>query len=341
MRKNKIFLWGLIMGLTISSFSGCGIKTDTPIIGNIVGLKDNEMFKVNELICSKPEYMLVFMDVQNRYKKNLGTGIDWNAKVDDQSTLEMVAKNQTKEEISVRYALASMAKEQEVSLEKDEETAVKSAAESYFNSLNDAEKQYTGAALTDVEALYRNYFLAEKVREKLTEDSGTDISDEQARIIKIQYIHMDGTKTNPKKIKETLKEAKSIVKAGYQPFSREAKQYTVEDSIEKTICKNEATAKYELEAYQLANGEMSDIIQDGNDYYLLYCVESYMKEETEANKQKLIAEEQAKVLAEKYAGYLKDLQKDFNSKQWEGTKVTTASDVASSGLLDYFAESMK
>ncbi len=338
MRKNKIVVWGLVAGLAVSSLTGCGVKTDTPLIGNIVGLKEDEVFKVNDLICKKEEYMLVFMDVQNRYKNNLGAGLDWTAKVDDRLTLEKAAANQAKEEVAIRYTLASMAEEQEVELTDQEEADVKSDAISFFGTMTEAEKQYTGATQEDVISLYRNYYLSQKVREKLTENAGNDVSDEQARMTKIQYIHMDGTKTNPKKIKETLKEAKSIVNAGYQPFSREAKQYTVEDSIEKVIKKNEATKTYELEAYKLADGEMSDIIQDGTDYYLLYCVESYMKKETEANKQKLIEAEKDKVLAQQYGEYLEELKKDFNTKTWEGIKVASDQDVKNAHLLDFLKE---
>lgn len=337
MRKNRILVWGMVAALSVSFLSGCSIKTDTPLIGGIVGLKDNEIFKINDLVCSKQEYKLVFMDVQNKYKEKLGQGIDWNGKVDDNFTLEKAVREQAREEISVRYVLASMAEEKEIVLTDQEEADIKSAAKEFYDSMSQGEKKYTEASQEDVNSLYRNYYLAEKVREKVTENAGTDISDEQARMIEIQYIHMDGNKTNPKKIKETLKEAKSIVKAGYQPFSREAKQYTVEDSIEKIIRKNEATEKYELEAYNLANGEMSNIIQDGNDYYLLYCVESYMKEETEANKQKMIEEEKEKVLAEQYSEYLNDLNKDFNSKAWENIKVSEDADVATVSLLDFLS----
>ena len=190
MKKNKILILTFAACTAVASFSGCSVKTDTPIIGKIAGLDKNEIFQIDDLICSKEEYMLVFMNTQNKYKENLGNGIDWDAKVARDTTLKDALSGQVKEEITAYYTLASMAKRDGVTLSENEKTNVTAAANDFYNSMTEEEKKYTGASSADVANLYTNYYLAEKQKERITKNAGSDVSDEQARVIKIQYIHI-------------------------------------------------------------------------------------------------------------------------------------------------------
>ena len=58
-----------------------------------------------------------------------------------------------------------------------------------------------------------------------------------------------------------------MVEGGYQEFSREAKQYSVDSTVEKDIKKGEATLKYETEAFNLTKER--SVIEDGDSYYLV------------------------------------------------------------------------
>ena len=56
MRKKQIGIKcmaiSLVMACSVLNFTGCSIGDNTPIIGNITGLKSNQMFKIDELVCS-------------------------------------------------------------------------------------------------------------------------------------------------------------------------------------------------------------------------------------------------------------------------------------------------
>lgn len=128
---------------------------------------------------------------------------------------------------------------------------------------------------------------------------------------------MDSSSTKVSKIKSTLKEIKSVVEGGYQEFSREAKQYSSDDTIERKIKKSEASAAYEITAFQLTKGKVSDIIEDGNNYYLVYCVDNYMKDETAANKQEMIENAKEQIFNEQYNKFIGASDCDFNNNQWK------------------------
>ena len=336
MKKKKIMALAVAVSVTITSLAGCSFKSDTPLIGKIVGLKSNEIFQVDELICSKPEYMLVLMNTENQYKSDFGGAVDWNAKVDDKVTLQSYVIEKVKEDISVKYTLAAMAEKKSIMLTEQEKNKIAKVAGEYFNSLSAEEKDYTKASESDVEKVYTNYLLADKVYSKLTEAVGTKISDEEARTIKIQYIRMSTANNKESKITSTLQNVVDLVKGGYQQFSREAKQYTEDDVVEKVLKKNEVTQKYEKEAFNLNSKEMSGIIQDGNNYYLIYCVESYMKEDTAQNKQKIINSAKDEYFNKQYNDFLNDVETDFNEDASKSIKLSESSNVKNTALMEKY-----
>lgn len=333
-KDNKsVIALGLAVILIFSILTGCKIKSDTPILGRIMGLGSNEVFEIEDLSCTKAEYKLVFMDYANKYRKAFGDNVDWDGKVDEGMTLKQFVMNKVKEDISVRYTLSKMAESNNVKIDKEDMSEIVDASRKYYDGLNDEEKEYTGASLDDVQAVYCNYVLADKVYEKITEDIGCDISEEDARVIKIQYIKMD----NSSKSKQTLDKVIKIVKKKNGDFAQQAKQYTMDTSVDKIIKKNEASGKFELEAFQLNSNEISKVILDGENSYLIYCIDSYDKAATAANKEKIIKEAKDKYFQEKYREYIKDIDSDFNTRVWEDIEIPEGK-VKAGNLLDLYEE---
>ena len=145
--KKKIVALGLVVTLSVSSLTGCSFNSKTPVIGKIVGLGSSEMFKIDKEVCSKQEYMLVLMDTAGTYKADFGGKVDWNAKVSDNQTLQSYVMQKVKEDITVKYTLASMAKERNISLSTDESSMIKTKAAEYYKSLTSQEKEYTKACI--------------------------------------------------------------------------------------------------------------------------------------------------------------------------------------------------
>lgn len=334
MRKGRLIAMGLMVTMALTSLTACDIKSDSPIVGKLVGLKSDEIFKVGELICTTPEYMLVLMNTQNQYKNDLGQTVDWNIKVQENTTLKDFLMKKVKDEISLKYTLAEMAKTNNVSLTEEEIAEIAKASNEYFSAMSSEEKDYTGAEAEDVQNLYSNYYLAEKVYSKLTENVAEKISDEEARVIKIQYIRMNTSKNKADEIKSTLKSVVDLVNGGYQQFSGQAKQYSEDSSIEKVLKKNEISdKKYEIEAFKLNDKEISNIIQEGNDYYLVYCAEGYLKKETESNKQKIISQAKKEYFDKKYSTFLESVETDFNNRAWKKLDLSNDNNVKSINLI--------
>lgn len=343
MKFRKIVALGLILSMSTSMLIGCGCacNSDTPIIGTFFGLEDDQVFKVNKLICNKPEYMLQVLNTANKYKAGFGGKVDWNSKVTKDQTLSEYILDKVKEDVSVKYTMSSMAKDEQVNLSGGEEEAIKSAAKQYYAGLTDAEKEFTGAKEKDVVSLYKNYKLADKVFDKVTEDQDVSVSDEETRAAKINYIRMSTDKHDKKYIDKWIKYARMNVKNDYQPFSREAKQFSDDNTYERIIYKNEAKKDFEKNVFNMKSGELSDIIQDGKDYYLIQCIDNYLKKESADNKQKLIDQNKKEYFNKEYKAYVDDADTDFNSSSIEDVKLPTSNDYIHYNLISIYDASIK
>ena len=334
--KKKVVAIGMIGIMSATMLTGCKISSDIPILGKIFGLHSNEIFEVDSLICSDDEYKLVFMNYVNKYKKDFGGKIDWDAKVDQETTFTDFIKEKVKEDITVKYTLSAMAETERVKLDKDDMELINDAVDEYYQSLDDVEKEYINSDIDVVARVYSNYYLADKVYKTVTESVGENVSEEQARVVKIQYIKMSVGDKSASEIQSKLKRVAKAVKSNKISFSQEAKQYSEDDSIERIIKKNEAKTKMETESFNLKKDKMSEIIQDGNDYYLIYCVENYMKEETSANKEEIIENKKQATFKKEYDAFLKEVDYDFNTSEWDDIMPEDVEGTKSSNFLEIY-----
>lgn len=334
--KKNIAMLGMVCVMSITMFTGCKVSSDTPIIGKILGLNSDEIFEVDNLICSDDEYKMVFMNYINKYKNDFGGKIDWNAKVDKEITLKDFLMEKVKEDITVKYTMSAMAETERVKMDKDDMESINSAVDEYYQSLTDEEKEYIHSDIDVVAKVYSNYYLADKVYNKVTESVGENVSEEDARVIKIQYIKMStGSKTEAEITSEFRTLAKAV-KAKKKNFAQEAKQLSEDDSIERILKKNEAKTEWEKEAFNVKKDSISGLIKDGDACYLIYCVDNYMKEETTANKEEMIENEKKAAFQKEYDSFLKEVDYDFNTSEWEDIVPEDVEGTKSNNFLEIY-----
>lgn len=336
LNKKKIAVLGLAAVMSATMFTGCKVSSDTPILGKILGLHSDEIFEVDRLVCSDNEYKLVFMNYVNKYKKDFGGKIDWEAQIDKETTLKDFIMKKVKDDMAVKYAISAMAETERVKLDKEDMKSINDMVEEYYGSLSGEEKEYFDSDMDVVISVYTNYYMADKVYNKATETVGDDISEEDARVAKIQYIRMSSDNTSQSQIISKLTSIAKDVNAGKRDFAREAKQLSEDDSVERIVKKNQAKTKLELEAFNVKKEKTSKVIQDGNNYYLIYCVDNYMKDETTANKTEMIEQAKKAAFKKKYDSFLKDTDYDFNTSEWEDIVPEDVDNTKTSNLLEVY-----
>jgi len=339
MLKKKLVAMGVITVMA-TQIVGCSwFKTDTPVIGRLVGLSSDEAFKVDGNVCTVEEVMLLYMNMQNQYKEDFGGTVDWNMKIENQ-TFDVYILDKIKSEISTVYAMSALALDRDIVLDANEEQLLTDAADEYIGMLSEAERKYTGADSESVRSLYKNYYLAEKIFEEETSDISTVISDEDARVIRIQCIYIDTKETESSEASEILKQVKKQVENGYQDFLVQANKYS-DSVVEMKLKKNEMDEAFEIAAFGLEEGAISEVITQEDGMYLIKCLSTYVEKDTNENKENIVKSTKSQAFSTVYEKYLEEVTTDINSAAWKDIKPSTDVSVSYTGLFDVYEKYMK
>ena len=152
---------------------------------------------------------------------------------------------------------------------------------------------------------------------------------------------MNADKHDMNYINKWMKYARMNVKNGYQPFSREAKQFSDDDTYERIIYKNEAKKDYEKKVFEMNSGDLTNIIKDGKDYYIIQCIDNYLKKESAENKQRLIEKNKQEYFNKEYKEFLDEVDTDFNSSSIDNVELPTSAEYVHYNLITIYEDMVK
>lgn len=328
MRK-QILLFIMVFGLLV--VSGCGKEKDINKVVLTAGFEKDEVFRIESMSCSKQELLILLANTKNLYKSVYGEEIfekNFNGITLNQSIKETVLA-----QISQVKTMNLLAERQQVSLDEAEQTKVKEASQKYVSTLSDDEKKIMGVTLDIVEELYTEYALADKVYRHIIRDINPEISDDEARTVTVQHIlfktyEVDGTGEKIEYSEEAkakaYAEAVSVLKLAKQAdtdFEQLILNYS--DSEEGTISfgKGEMELSFEEVAFDMEKEEISDVIETSYGYHIVKCINTFNREETDANKIKIVEKRRQEVFGQEYETYAGTLTKKLNEDLWERIKV--------------------
>ncbi len=132
-----------------------------------------------------------------------------------------------------------------------------------------------GVTEADVQHIYEDYGLAEKLAGQLTDNVALEVSDSEAKVI-----HVSQIKTSDESEADAFQRAASQEDADFQSCAEEA-GLTVSDRV---LGRGDESDAYEKEAFSLAEGAVSQVIHADDAYYVLKCTDDYDEDETAARK---------------------------------------------------------
>ncbi len=288
---------------------GCTIKSPSTTIRVNKEFKDNEIFYIEEEVCTLGEAKLFLMNQFNLYSNRYGEEI-WDAKFEGKPLYTYLEENIYDFMIRLK-SMVLMAESEGIVLSEDDHTLINLASENYYRQLTQKEKTYTGASPEDVKDAFTDYFLANKLFAALTEEAQREVSDDEARVITIQVIYLPSG--NGSLIQELYQQA-TMDKADFLSLAETYSKYAW---IESTVCRGELPKKVEEAAFLLTTGEISKVITCENGFYLIKCVNNYEKELTAQHREKLIEEWKKDIFKEKYDQYVRNLYMRINDNVWE------------------------
>ena len=346
MRNRNRRMAAALLTVLLLLLSGCMDSLKGSKVVLTTGFEKNEVFRIEDMSCTLPEAMVYLINTKNRYESVYGREI-WNVSLDD-VTLEENIKETVLAQLAQQKTMNLLARQNGVALSEEEEARATQAAETYFQSLSEEEKSALQITVKDVEELYREYALARKVYQYIIKDINPEISDDEARTITVQYIYfrtciLDGT---GKKIEYSEEEKQEILrKAEEVRFQLKNEEADFEELIlkysdsEEGTCsfgKGEKDQAFEDAAFNLETDEISDIVETPDGYYLIKCISTFNRTETDANKVKIVEKRREEVFGQEYEDFVAALTRNLNEDLWQSVSLAGTENITTSDFFDVF-----
>lgn len=339
MKKRAIVIF---LTLVLLLLSGCGDGKDTKVVLT-TGFNKNEIFRIENKSCTLPEIMVFLVNTQNQYESIYGEEI-WKTDLNG-VTLEENIKETVLAQLARLKTMNLLAERNAVTLNEEEEQKAAAAAQEYFESLNEQEIEAMQATEAEIENLYLEYTLAKKVYEYIIKDINPEISDDEARTITVQHILLktyvlDGTgkkieysESEKQKVYEKAEEILKLAKEEDSDFEKLIMDYSEDEKSSYSFGKGEMEQAFEEAAFNLETGEISGIVETSYGYHIIKCINTFNREETDANKVKIVEKRKEEVFGQEYEAFVDTLTRNLNEELWESVTLIHDENV---NTMDFF-----
>lgn len=281
---------------------------------------------------SFPEIMVIAMAEKNRYEEVCteqiwavpvgGGGMDFATYLTDQIKSFM-------EEMKIMTILAD---ENNVSLSAEERATMSSAAVEYYDALSREDISYMDVSKEDVQTVFEDYCLANKLVSEMTKDINLEVSDSEAKVILLMQAQTDNKETA-----DALWQAASQENADFGKCAESAGAAVTTRQLGRA----ESSKAFEDAAFALTTGQISGVIADGDSYYVLKCVNDYDEEATKARKTIIFEERKRKAFEEIYAGFKSGITLTYTDDPWEKLNLSEVDCAKNADFFEIYEKHMK
>jgi foldase protein PrsA len=304
------------------------------------------VFRIEDSVCSLTEIMVYLVNTKDGYEASFGSEI-WSAKTDS-GTVEERLKESVLAKVAQIKVMNLLAAENEIVLDEEENEIISAAATEYYDGLTDAEKAaMNNVTYEDIVQIYTEQAIANKFYDYLIKDINPEISDDEARTITVEQILIktytldaggNRTSFSDEKKRVALSTAREVmIRLGEgRSFDELMAEYNEADEDIISFGKGEMEDAYEEAAFNLGNDEVSGIVETSDGYVILKCVSTFDREQTEANKLRIVAQRKREVFGAQYDAFVSTLTKDLNEKLWEKISLVNDENVRTSDLMEVY-----
>ena len=290
------------------------------------GFKKDEIFRIETMSCTLPEVMVYLTNTQDQYESVYGEEI-WKTHLDG-VTLEESIKETVLAQLAQIKTMNLLAQQHGVFLEDGEREKAREAAGIYFGSLNETERETMQVNEEIIEQLYGELALANKVYEFIIKDINPEISDDEARSITIQDIliktySQDGAgkriayeETAREDAYERAREILLLARDEENDFESLVLQYSEGEKGTYSFGKGEVEEDFENAAFNLETGEISGVVETEDGFHIIKCISTFNREETDANKVKIVEKRREEVFGQEYDAFVDSLTRTLNEELW-------------------------
>lgn len=297
---------------------------------SLTACKGMELENKTEIVeeYTRPQAMILIANERNRYE-NVYSDKIWSVSVGDEAAgfdkLTVQNVKQFMEEIKL---LSMLAGEKGITVSSTDRDEIRQITDEYMDGLTEGDLAYIGCDRTDVQTVYTDYLIADKLIENITGGVDSEISDSEVKVIRIRQI---GT-SDLKKAKAILKR----IKIDGESFSSMASRYTETDTIERTLMRGSDNDLIEKTAFTLEEGQTSNIIEENGMYYIINCVDGYAEQETLERKERLEKAMNTKAVRDVLDPYRSEHNIQFVERFWNDIDFSEPSGSSVDNFFDLY-----
>lgn len=285
--------------------SGCRVGDDEVTISR--GMADDEVFLIDGKVCTLPVMKLLLLNNMNLHGESYGIDLLQNEDLKVQKKFEQYIKKTSMDEITRVYSMVALANAQGVTLTDEQKELAQWAGEDCFQSLTDEEVSYLSVTQEQVQDIYEKYALADTLYQVLVQDVNEEVSDDEARVMEIRQIYT----TNEEQAREAVADLKEEME-----FSTVAANYNEADEIMLTLQRGMLPQEAETVAFSMENGEISDLIETDQGYYIFYCDNKFDEEQTQIHKQDIVEQRKQEAFHTVYDPFVETISSKLNESVW-------------------------
>lgn len=329
MKKGRIAA-GLLILTMLALPAGCNLRPAETV--NPTGALDRKEYMDEAVVTidgvgiGYREVMLYLQAAKQEYESTYGSEIWQYMLAEDGTTLGEWVKNQTLEQVIYVKIVCAQAKKLGIELDSEEKSRVTERTEEYMGKAEYGTLALYGIARKDVEQVYADTALAQKVYDSVTLNVDTDISNEEAaqkhlQSLMLKNYHEDelGNRTSltVQELIATLDRFDSLYAEAKETKDFYSLAYAnTEDKEFLDVMVGAGDLPADLSAaYNLAAGEAMQIRTE-NGYYLFYCVSEYDEDATIAKKEEMIASRQEEAFKKLYEEWYEAAKLEKNEEIW-------------------------
>lgn len=283
------------------------------------------VFRINDYKCEIKFAKLYFCNYRNLYGMTYGMEL-WKEKSEN-SELESYAKDVAIQELSRIVCMGLLAEQQDMKLTEEDKEKISQAAEEYYESLNEEERRFMDVDEHDIQTAYEDYALAGKLYAALTEGTDEEVSDDEARVIRVQQIVIKD-KNRALEIQNKL--------ANGEEFSVVQASFGQTGGRDTLIARGEYPFAVEEIAFNLDNGECSPMIEAEDSYYFICCLNKFEEELTEKNKKVIRMNREEERFEDTYKKFVEAAEFQLNDELWSEVTLKESKEIKTDSFFEIY-----
>jgi len=316
MNKCKKYIAFLLCLCMAFSLTGCNVPDVLSGKTKIVlttGFDKDAVFQIGTSTCYYDEFMVYLTNTQNRYESVYGGDI-WNISSGD-VTLEQKIKDSVAFKIAQVKTLNLLATQYGVYLSEEELRKVDEITDLYVSSLTANEMEQLHVSRELIHQMYEEYALAHVVYAYIIRDINPEISDDEARTVSVEWIHFNSI-DGDYKVQNNAQNVWTRIQNG-EDFEILAETFSDDVLTTHAISKNYSDPAIRAVAFELGEGEVSNVVTGIDGFYILRCVSTLDRAQTDENKLKIVEERKNEAFNEVYETFAQEQIKKLYDDVWD------------------------